>query len=58
MNLYQTGLAFFIEWLNVVADVHLSCFCLQTTNPTPDRAESSYKENAKGPSCEHQQQFR
>ena len=47
MNLYQPGLAVFSEWLNDIADVQDEL--LLSSNPNADRAKSSYKKKAKGP---------
>ena len=46
MNLYQPGLAVFSEWLNDIADVQDEL--LLSSNPNADRANSNYKEKAKG----------
>ena len=44
MNLYQPGLAVFSEWLSDIADVQDEL--LLYSNPTADRAKTSYKEKA------------
>ena len=46
LNLYQPGLAVFIEWLNEIADVQDEL--LMSSNPNADRAKTSYKEKAEG----------
>ena len=46
MNLYQSGLAVFSEWLNDIADVQDEL--LFYSNPNADRAKTSYKEKADG----------
>ena len=46
MNLYQPGLAVFSEWFNDIAEVQDEL--LLSSNPNAYRAQSSYKEKAKG----------
>ena len=45
MNLYQSGLAVFSEWLNDAADVQHEL--LLSSNPNADRTKSSYNETTK-----------
>ena len=54
VNLYQPGLAVFIEWLNDIAEVQDEL--LLSSNPNADRAKSSHKTKAEALRLPHQQQ--